>query len=98
MTNYYKPGTWNVICDLCGVKFKSDQIRQRWDGFLVCPNDFEARHPLDFIRTREERTGVPFTRLEPPDNFITPVYIEATQGRADIGKADVAKAGVIINT
>lgn len=63
--DYWKPGTWNAICDVCGFKFKADQMRERWDGFMVCKDDFEYRHPMDFIRQREDKQDVPWVRREP---------------------------------
>lgn len=96
MSNYYKPGTWNVICQLCGREFKSDEIRKRWDGLMVCSSDYETRHILDFIRTPPDRSSVPYTSPEPADNFINIIYIEMTAGQADIGAADGAQADVVI--
>lgn len=70
MRTYYKLGSANAICDVCGFKFKLDELRQRWDGLLVCPHDFEYRHPQDFIRTRKETFNLPTIRPRPPDVFI----------------------------
>lgn len=97
MNNYYKPGCWNVICAVCGCKFKSDEIRTRWDGLLVCKNDYEHRHIMDFLRGMPERSGVPYSNPEPADVFIEINDILSSQGLADIGKADVAKADYIIS-
>ena len=55
-------GQWSVLCDVCGFKFKSGDIKERWDGLRVCHDDFEQRHPSDFFRVRGEDTSVPFTR------------------------------------
>lgn len=57
-------GQWNVLCDVCGMKFKSGDIKERWDGLKVCPDDFEARHVADFFRINGEDTSVPFNRPE----------------------------------
>lgn len=38
--NHYKEGSHNVICDLCGKKYKNDQMRPTWNGFMACPNDW----------------------------------------------------------
>lgn len=76
MSSYYKPGTWNVICDLCGRQFKSDEVRKRWDGLIVCKNDYEPRHILDFIKPHPERTTVPYVRKEPEDVFVEVHYYE----------------------
>lgn len=71
MKNYYKPGVWNCICDACGRKRKSDEVRKRWDGFIVCKDTcWEPRHPLDFIRSRSDEQKVPFARQEATDGFV----------------------------
>lgn len=92
MSSYYKHGSWNVICQVCGRQFKSDQVRKRWDGFIVCPSDFEMRHDLDFIRVRPERPSIPYASPEPDDVFVVVHYITERQGIADVGSADFAQA------
>ena len=62
MHNYYKAGEWNVTCDVCSKKIKAGQAKKRWDGFIVCPDDYETRHPQDFVRARQDKISVPFTR------------------------------------
>lgn len=69
MHNYYKAGEWNVICDICGKKIKAGEAKHRWDGFIVCPSDFEYRHEQDFVRARQDKISVPFTRPRPVDIF-----------------------------
>lgn len=64
MRTYFKNGSWNGVCDVCGFRFKADQLVRRWDGAMVCHKDFEPRHPQDFIRVRDERISVPFSRPE----------------------------------
>lgn len=45
-------GSYKYTCPLCGVVYLRAQMKQRWDGLLVCPKDWEARHPMDFYRTK----------------------------------------------
>lgn len=78
--NYYKHGDWNAVCDVCGWKFKASQLKKRWDGAIVCPADYELRHPQDLIRHVPEKQGVDFVRREPPDTFITVTYVADTVG------------------
>lgn len=75
MHNYYKAGEWNVTCDVCSQKIKSGIMKQRWDGFLVCPSCFETRHPQDFVRARQDKISVPFTRPRPVDIFTDVTYV-----------------------
>lgn len=74
MKNYFVSGDWNLICDSCGKKIKASEARQRWDGFMVCKEDYEQRHPQDFVRTKQDKISVPFTRPRPPDVFISVPY------------------------
>lgn len=72
---YYKSGDWNVICDICSKKIKASESLKRWDGFVVCEDDFEQRHPQDFVRSKEDKISVPFTRPRPTDVFVPVNYI-----------------------
>ena len=78
--NYYTSGQWNLICDVCGRKIKSGKSRHRWDGFVVCEEDYETRHPQDFVRARQDKISVPFTRPRPVDIFTsisyTTIYVD----------------------
>ena len=60
--NYLVSGQWNAICDSCGEKHKSGDLRKRWDGFMVCGSCYEPRHPQDFLRSRPDRQSVPWSR------------------------------------
>jgi len=61
MSNYYVPGEWNAVCDICGFQFKASKLRQNWKGQRVCEHDFETRHPQDLLRVRVEDPSVPWT-------------------------------------
>jgi hypothetical protein len=93
MKNYFKSGAWNTICDRCGQKLKSTQVRKEWTGYMVCGPCFEVRHPQDFLRVHEEKITVPFSR--PIDDLsIYVCYLIQSQGLADIGEADCARADI----
>jgi hypothetical protein len=76
MKLYFKSGAWNVICDVCGNKFKNTDVKKRWDGFIVCKDDFEHRHVADFIKIPAEHNNVTDPRHEPDDQFISVTYID----------------------
>ena len=77
MKNHLILGDWNVLCDSCGRKFKASQVQKRWDGLMVCKEDWEMRHPQDFLRVQKERIAVPFSRPYPAqDTFIPWNYTE----------------------
>lgn len=46
----FREGDWNAVCDRCGFEFKASELRRDWQGLMVCPEDFERRHPQEFIR------------------------------------------------
>ena len=72
--NYFISGQWNLICDVCSIKYKAKKAKQRWDGFIVCPNCYEQRHPQDFVKSRQDKITVPYI-LPPTDTFIVVPYI-----------------------
>lgn len=82
--NYFKSGDWNVICDVCGFKFKASELKETWDKKRVCSQDFELRHPLDFLRAPRETTSIPWSRPEPADQFVTVNYVAASVGTQDL--------------
>jgi hypothetical protein len=94
----YKKGSWNVICDVCGFEFKADKIKKRWDGLMVCNEDFEHDHPQKHIRVREDNQQVAFVRADPPDQFIHVCYLWERSAYADLAAADCARADNITST
>jgi len=95
MQNWLKLGDWNVICDSCGRKFKASTMKKRWDGLLVCSEDFEVKHPQLSLRVHGDKQIVPLPRPEAPDIFLHFCTIITVQGKADIGTADCARAEYI---
>jgi hypothetical protein len=87
------PGTWRVICDICGMEYPSDEVHKRWDGFIVCPSDWESKHPQLSIRIPKEHIGVPFARPEPEDAFAFSCDLWSSSPMADFGEADCATVG-----
>lgn len=76
MNMYQVKGQWNVICPVCGFKKKSGEMLKRWDGVYVCKEDWEIRHPQDFLRVEAEDTSVPYSYGDDPiDPDPIPVFI-----------------------
>ena len=99
-------GDWNLRCDSCGRKIKASQARKRWDGFWVCPEDWESRHILDYYHARKDQIGVPWTRdqqksgnetfdVQSPATTGCTVY--TVQSIAGVGVAGCAIAGLDSN-
>lgn len=78
MHNHLVSGDWNVLCDSCGRKFKASQVMRRWDGLIVCKDDFESRHSSDFLRVPKERISVPFVRPYPAEDTFIPITYSQT--------------------
>lgn len=71
MKNHLILGDWNALCDSCGRKFKASSLKKRWDGLIVCKEDWEQRHPQDLLRVQREQISVPWARPYPAqDTFI----------------------------
>lgn len=65
---------YNAICDVCGQKFKNHQLRKRWDGYMVCSEDWEARHPMDYQKIPRTEQPVPWSRPEPTEVTVSVDY------------------------
>lgn len=92
MKEYLKLGDWNAVCDICGFRFKASQLRKNWKGEYVCRDDFELRHPQEFVRVAPEKISVPWARPE-GDLFVGPAcFIWMQTAYADLGTADCMKA------
>ena len=42
-------------CEVCGLELYASELMERWDGVLVCPADWESRHPQEFVRAQKEQ-------------------------------------------
>jgi hypothetical protein len=63
------------VCDVCGFEYYSEKKLIRWDGLVVCPKDYEPRHPQDFVRAQTDSQGVNNPR---PDS--THVFLDEYSG------------------
>jgi hypothetical protein len=94
MQPYYKSGSWNFICEVCGQRYKAEQMRKRWDGVIVCPKDWEPRHPQDFVRGVKDDQSVPITRDEAPNTFLPLCTPITSCSIVDVGIVDCARVNV----
>jgi len=85
-------GSWLVICDQCGRKYKESELRLRWDGLMVCQGDWEPRQPQDYVHGVADIQTPPFVRSEQQDQFIFVCNLIGINGVADYGVADCAAA------
>lgn len=93
----YKPrwdnGDWLTICDECGRKFKASQLRQRWDGLMVCDRDWEPRQPQDFVRGVADKMAPPWSRSEQSDQFIFVCTIPTSSCYVGAGTVGCSQVG-----
>lgn len=71
-------GDHNAICDVCGWKFKASDLRKRWDNAMVCGEDYEERHPMDFFRGRPDDQSVEWNRPDSEGEDISPTRLDTT--------------------
>lgn len=70
MNDEFRHGSWNVICQRCGFKYKNTQVLKEWTGLRVCKKCYDPRHPQDFVQGKEDRQAPPWVSPEPDDNFV----------------------------
>jgi len=93
MKDYLKRGSWNAVCDVCGFKFKAEDLRDRWDGYKVCTKDFELRHPQDLIQIPKDNPSVPWSRPDPDTSGYIICSLTGSQAIAGVGISGCARAG-----
>jgi hypothetical protein len=64
------------VCQRTGFKVPRGTLKTEWNGAKVRPESFEARHPLDRVRSevREQQRGSPAP--EPADTFVKTTYLD----------------------
>ena len=55
-------GEFNAVCDRCSFKFKSSDLREEWQGLMVCKDCYEPRHPQDFLEGVPDDSSIPWSR------------------------------------
>mgnify|MGYP003387465431 CR=1 FL=1 len=84
---YFKPGSYNVICDRTGYKMKAESVSKEWTGNTVRNGSWEERHPLDNIRSIQDFQAVDDPNPESTDAFLKP-------GDVTVDNLDANGAGV----
>jgi hypothetical protein len=59
-----------VYCDRTGAKVRLSQTRKEWSGKRVRIEEYEDRHPQDFVRSVVDRQTRAVLRSEPADQFV----------------------------
>jgi hypothetical protein len=90
----YKHGDFNRICDRSGFKVKASETRREWTGRIVRVEDWEPRHPQDFVRARPDHQSVAFPRPEPAsDTFLNPNEVNPGDLESPFDNLRVTSAG-----
>lgn len=90
---FLKWGDWNAACDVCGFRFKSSEMKKRWDGLMVCEQDYELRNPQDFIRIKGDNPSVPWARPE-ADAFVGPTcFVWSQSAFPNLAESGCMQAG-----
>lgn len=70
--NLFRSGDHASICDVCGFRFYGSELRKRWDGLMVCKEDYEERQPQDYlVRAKKDKQKIDNARPEPDYNYLS---------------------------
>lgn len=50
----YRRGDNWATCAVCGIEYRASDFRRRWDGLMVCREDWEPQHPQEFVRGKRD--------------------------------------------
>ena len=70
LSNQYKPGDHLVTCDRCGFTIYASEAKKEWNGLIVCPADYDPRHPQDHVRAKADKQSVTDPRPAPAIVFL----------------------------
>ena len=82
--DYFELGGWNAACYRCGSKRKASELKRQWQGYYVCPEHWEPRHPQDFVKGVPDVQSVPFSQ---PDEWVAIPSCTLTDAQAIPGLA-----------
>ena len=68
--DFWKKGSWLAICDVCGMKYHSTDLKLRWDGVMCCQQDWNPRQSQDFVRGIPDPQAVPWSRPDTQPQFV----------------------------
>jgi len=70
----YAAGKYSYgLCDICGQRYRLNDLRKNWKGFMVCSADYEPKEPQLFpLRHSADAVAV----LDPRPDRIEPMNVE----------------------
>lgn len=90
-------GDWNAQCYQCGRKRKASSLVKHWQGYWVCPEHWEARHPQDFVRAVPDVVTPPWTQPWPEDSYALGVVVLGPDDSGTYTLPASASGDIIIN-
>ena len=85
MKTPFQSGKYAAICDVCGFRFYNDMLKKDWRSLMVCKQDYESRHPQDFIRGAGSAAPTPVPPLVCTANGTTSIVDFMVVGCVKIG-------------
>ena len=85
-----------LILKIGGRKVKATEIKERWDGLMVCEDDYENDHPQKDIRVREDGKAVPIIRERGEGIDLLVCNVITSSAFADYGTADCSRADQVV--
>lgn len=69
----YATGKYSYgLCDFCGQRYPYNVLRKNWQGYKVCPDDYEPKEPqLEPLKYRGDAIAI----YEPRPDRIEPVVV-----------------------
>lgn len=64
------------ICQTSGFKVPPRKLARQWNGIVARREDFDERHPQEFVRPVRDRIRVSRPRPEPVDRFLLPGEVD----------------------
>lgn len=74
----YIEGDHYLIDDRSGFKIRRSEARKTWDNLIVKGDNFERRHPQDFLKGKRDQQAVKEPRSESVDVFLTDNEVQAS--------------------
>ncbi len=60
------------LCDYCGQRYKLNDLQKNWQGFKVCPQDYEPKEPqIEPLKYRGDAIAL----FEPRPDRVEPVSV-----------------------
>ena len=70
------------VCDYSGFRAKPGTLQETWDGLMVLPEFWHARHDQDFVRSRPEQLNRGAIRPDDTGRELTYVAISPSDLQA----------------